>query len=175
MSKYTPTAPETDDLQKLLDAATPGPWVAEEKTGPASEWARSNLGVWSEHRLTLSTTADDGDDPMDDAWLCGIWGQLSEDDFANARLIALAPTLAADLIALRAEVATLRASDARMREALNPSGDTKAAYMGEFSVPLPDTDEDGNEVMRQINVPWTTIKQIMAAISARAALQGETK
>ena len=80
-----------------------------------------------------------------------------------------------ELIALRAEVATLRASDARMREALNPSGDTKAAYMGEFSVPLPDTDEDGNEVMRQINVPWTTIKQIMAAISARAALHGETK
>ena len=108
MSKYTPTAPETDDLQKLLDAATPGPWVAEEKTGPASEWARSNLGVWSEHRLTLSTTADDGDDPMDDAWLCGIWGQLSEDDFANARLIALAPDLARRVIAAEKLAEALR-------------------------------------------------------------------
>lgn len=64
----------------------------------------------------------------------------------------------------------------RLREALTPSAATKAEYMGEFSVPLPDRDEDGNEVMRQINVPWTTIKEIMAAIRARATLtQGEEK
>lgn len=60
--------------------------------------------------------------------------------------------------------------DAGLREALTPSAETKAAYMGEFRVPLPDRDEEGNEVMRHINVPWTTIKEIMAAIRARAAL-----
>jgi hypothetical protein len=56
----------------------------------------------------------------------------------------------------------------KYQEALTPSAETKAAYIGEFSVPLPDIDNDGNEVMRSINVPWTTIKQIMAAIRARA-------
>lgn len=48
----------------------------------------------------------------------------------------------------------------------------KAEYMGEFHVPLPDVDEDGNECTRRIMVPWTTIKEIMAAICARAALAG---
>lgn len=57
----------------------------------------------------------------------------------------------------------------RLRAALKPSADTKAAYMGEFHVPLSDIDEDGNEVMRRINVPWTTIKEIMAAIRDFAA------
>lgn len=57
----------------------------------------------------------------------------------------------------------------KLRSALTPSPETKAAYMGEFSVPLPDHDEDGNEVMRHINVPWTTIKEIMAAIRNHAA------
>ena len=55
-----------------------------------------------------------------------------------------------------------------MREALEPSGDTKAAYMGEFVFSLPETDEDGEEHMRRTYVPWTTIKEIMAAIHARA-------
>jgi len=62
------------------------------------------------------------------------------------------------------------AHEKALREALTPSAETKAAYMGEFSVSLPDWDEDGNEIMRRINVPWTTIKEIMAAISSRAAL-----
>lgn len=68
----------------------------------------------------------------------------------------------------------LIASDAmteivRLREALTPSPETKAAYMGEFSVPLPESDGNGGEHIRRINVPWVTIKEIMAAIRARAA------
>ena len=54
-----------------------------------------------------------------------------------------------------------RTAAARMREALEPSGDTKAAYLGEFSF------HDG---LKKRVVPWTTIKEIMAAIRARAAL-----
>lgn len=56
----------------------------------------------------------------------------------------------------------------RLREALTPSGETKAAYMGEFLIGLPDVDENGIEYTRKINVPWTTIKEIMAAIRERA-------
>jgi hypothetical protein len=53
-----------------------------------------------------------------------------------------------------------------MREALTPSGDTKAAYSGEFKFKSP-----GGRM--QYTIPWETIKEIMAAISARAALSFE--
>lgn len=56
----------------------------------------------------------------------------------------------------------------KYREALTPSAETKAAYIGEFSMRFPEYDEHGNEVMRSINVPWTTIKEIMTAIRSRA-------
>ena len=74
-----------------------------------------------------------------------------------------------------AKVDALEAENARLREALEPSGDTKAAYMGEFSFQItevysdPDTDEH-IERQRKIYVPWTTIKEIMSAIAARAIL-----
>jgi len=58
----------------------------------------------------------------------------------------------------------------RLIEALTPSAETKAAYIGEFSFSIPDSDEDGEEAMRSITVPWTTVKQIMAAIRKRAAI-----
>lgn len=59
----------------------------------------------------------------------------------------------------------------RLREALTPSAETKTAYMGEFAIPVPMLDDDGGEVIATFNVPWVTIKQIMAAIRARAALR----
>lgn len=59
--------------------------------------------------------------------------------------------------------------EARLREALKPSAETKAAYSGEFTFSISDHDEDGNEVGRIVPVPWDTIKQIMAAIRARTA------
>lgn len=60
-----------------------------------------------------------------------------------------------------------------MIEALTPSGDTKAAYHGEFKfdVLFPSLDEDDDEpVPHPVMVPWETVKEIMAAISAPAAL-----
>jgi len=71
-----------------------------------------------------------------------------------------------DMLAFKARIAQLEA-------ALTPSAETKAAYMGEFRIPFHTVDEDGNEVMIYPNVPWTTIKEIMAAIRARAALGEE--
>lgn len=63
---------------------------------------------------------------------------------------------------------------AKAVEALTPSGETKAAYIGEFSFMIDEvvTSDDGDEVenRREVTVPWTTVKEIMAAIRARAAL-----
>ncbi|OHE63869.1 MAG: hypothetical protein A2001_01525 [Treponema sp. GWC1_61_84] len=67
-------------------------------------------------------------------------------------------------------LADLETQVERMREALTPSEHTKYAYIGEFSFPVHQLDEDGNEVTTMQAVPWTTVKEIMAAIRNRAAL-----
>ncbi len=58
----------------------------------------------------------------------------------------------------------------RLLEALTPSADTKAEYMGEFSFTVGHYDEEGDEVFAKTYVPWTTIKEIMKAIRNRAYL-----
>ena len=70
----------------------------------------------------------------------------------------------------RARAERAEAEAEKLREALAPSGDTKAEYMGEFSFGFPVIDENGNDAWQIVYVPWTTIKEIMAAIRARAAL-----
>lgn len=72
--------------------------------------------------------------------------------------------------AMEKEIESTRAKLERVVEALTPSVDTKSAYMGNFQFNLPDHNEDGHEVMCKVNVPWITIKEIMAAIRKRAAL-----
>ena len=73
-------------------------------------------------------------------------------------------------------LAALEASGiAELTEALAPSGDTKAAYMGEFSFSITDTafDDEAEEFIerqRKVYVPWDTIKEIMAAIRERAKI-----
>jgi hypothetical protein len=79
--------------------------------------------------------------------------------------------------AVVAELLTARAKLAKYEEAVKPSGDTKAAYIGEFTFPLeqwdPNAGEDGEGelVLEDVTVPWTTVKEIMAAIKARALTQ----
>lgn len=75
---------------------------------------------------------------------------------------------------LRAEIARLRqeleeATKQRdaLLEALTPSGDTKSAYIGDFSWVEVCDDAD---YQKTFIVPWTTIKDIMEAIRARAFL-----
>lgn len=71
-----------------------------------------------------------------------------------------------ELIAQRAE---LLEENTRLREALTPSADTKAAYIGEVKFTASTGfDEDGCEVWQDITVPWTTTKDIMAMIISRA-------
>ena len=57
---------------------------------------------------------------------------------------------------------------AAIKEALTPSGATKCSYHGEFSFESIYFDEEGNELIENIFVPWTTIKEIMKAIRDRA-------
>ena len=73
-----------------------------------------------------------------------------------------------------AYVRALEAERKALREALTPSADTKAAYMGEFSIDvhlrnLRTREEDH----RSIEVPWTTVKEIMRAIIDRAGVYDE--
>lgn len=60
----------------------------------------------------------------------------------------------------------------RLREALTPSAETKAAYIGEFQFSFASMGVDENdepyEYERTVTVPWTTIKDIMEAILERA-------
>lgn len=69
-------------------------------------------------------------------------------------------------------LATVEAENTKLRKALAPSAETKAAYMGEFSFEIEEFDEDCELRTRKVEVPWTTIKEIMAAIS-RQALAGK--
>lgn len=73
-------------------------------------------------------------------------------------------------------ITQLQAKVERLEDALEPSGETKAAYHGEFSFTIMDPvfdegDETFTECPRQVYVPWTTVKEIMAAIRAYAARQ----
>ncbi len=49
-------------------------------------------------------------------------------------------------------------------EALTPSGATKGAYIGGFTFGV----VNGDDQRMVVSVPWTTIKEIMKAIRARA-------
>lgn len=66
--------------------------------------------------------------------------------------------------ALEAQEAQIKALEA----ALRPSAETKAAYIGEFSftVSATEVDENGDpyECQNTVTVPWTTTKEIMAAV-----------
>ncbi len=53
-------------------------------------------------------------------------------------------------------------------EALTPSAETKAAYIGEFKFDLEVAHDPETWETMKVDVPWTTIKEIMSAIRARA-------
>ena len=61
----------------------------------------------------------------------------------------------------------------RLQTALTPSGTTKQAYIGEFKFTISESDPDGDEFLRTMIVPWTTIKEIMRAIRKEAQHGGE--
>jgi hypothetical protein len=102
----------------------------------------------------------------------------SHDSYRGVMLPAMGATTCAEL---REELVALTEALKLLDEALEPSAATKAAYIGEFyetiTVANPDFDEGDDSddaepefIEQRIMVSWDTIKQIMAAIRARAAL-----
>lgn len=86
-----------------------------------------------------------------------------------------------EIEALRRELAQARAENVRLIavpkagpsildfiNALTPSNETKRYLIGEFRFEITVTDEDGDEVQQGVEVPWPTIKDVMAAIFAYA-------
>ena len=96
-------------LRRLHEAATEGPWATENK-GPKSDWGIvASIGIWAQSRwdAAYELNPDDVDEADDACWIAGIWGEISDEEKANAALIELAPDLAA---AVLAHPAALRAA-----------------------------------------------------------------
>lgn len=105
--------------------------------------------------LTAAVAQVKGWTPKDETW------EFSDFRPENGRMpIAMAKTVATILNAVAFRELVPAADVQGLVEALTPSGDTKAAYMGEIKDP---------ETKRLVS--WTAIKMIMAMISARAAIK----
>ena len=76
-----------------------------------------------------------------------------------------------ELKTLRESNRLLRAAVERWEKATTPSADTKAAYMGEFQFEQRYAKDGGGPAL--IVVPWTTIKEILAAIRDGAGVDKE--
>ena len=136
---------------------TPGPWL--HKNGEVFIDTRQQ--VCCGHGTVSGECCGNPD-------VTGDYYKIADTSPQNGPLIALAPEMADEIVRLRAEVEGLQ-------EALTPSGATKAAYIGEFHFTDSYIGEDGNDVDRKVAVPWTTVKEIMVAIRARAALTAQEK
>ena len=108
-------------LRRLHEAATEGPWATENK-GPKSDWGIvASIGIWAQSRwdAAYELNPDDVDEADDACWIAGIWGEISDEEKANAALIELAPDLAAAVLdhpaALRA--AMIRGYEVALEEA----------------------------------------------------------
>lgn len=80
-------------------------------------------------------------------------------EFSAKRRLQLFREMRAERDRLAVELAAAQQREAALVDALTPSGDTKAAYMGEIKDP---------DTKRMVS--WTAIKMVMAMVSARAAL-----
>jgi hypothetical protein len=164
---------DLDDLESKAKAATPGPWNVfvcddgKQWTGwPLCISATNVLNSNGDERVIVRTG---GFYPYE-------WDHGTSQDEANANAAHIAAANPATMLALIARIRELEAEKARLVEALTPSGDTKAAYHGEFSFSV--TSHFWNDVVEEWEthaqntlVPWTTVKEIMAAIRARAAIE----
>jgi len=103
---------------------TPGPWAHESKKGPHNvEGTVSSMGIFSVSKFNDFMEEEDANecDAIDASWVCGIWGEISDEDEANARLIAAAPDLLAEL--------DVRVGDLVMLRRAIEEGDQKAELL----------------------------------------------
>jgi hypothetical protein len=128
---------DLDKLMELAEKATPGPW-----------YDRSDGAVGC-GCITEEQDQETGQRYLVD---CQHWVGMAHAPADAAFIAACSPD------AIRELVGRCK----RYEEALTPSGDTKAAYHGEFL--MDDPQDSGRDIM----VSWTCIKDIMKAIAARA-------
>jgi hypothetical protein len=143
----------------------------EDETAPYKTWAEIALDYSEEIQVRIAVESERD---RERAARVEAERELSHVDAVLARRPALdKPTRTANIkhaIATAARADAAERERATLLEALTPSGATKAAYLGEFTFNVVDSiDEDGNERRQDVAVPWTTIKDIMAAIQKRAA------
>jgi len=155
------TDEQVEEILEGCEGVTPGPWFDE---NPGDD-------------VTLGWVNDS--DPLNDGGsLATTWAAgrpVGEGKINAAHIARLDPqtvsSLATELLALRKRVGELEG-------ALTPTAETKAAYIGEFTIAVErivneddepvDDGADAPDPYDHIQVPWTTIKQIMAAIRAFA-------
>lgn len=94
---------QTDEIEKLLAEATPGPW----------EWVDAHSGGYHHLiRWVAGETFPNGDQRYEmvhsDGSACGEYGADIDVDGADARLIAMAPDLAAEVVRLRNALEKIR-------------------------------------------------------------------
>lgn len=102
-----------------------------------------------------------------------LWTEIREallKDFPGLDIPMEAPAALAKVVVTNADYMTELTGQpgAKFLEALTPSAGTRDAYMQKFRVPFPVEGENGEDDMRQVNVPWTVIQEVMAAIKDRA-------
>ena len=146
---------DLDKLEALAKAATPGPW--NDSGGSIDDF--------------------DAECTMRIEWIANGIPKDGEKDAINANYRSDAAFIAAanpaSILDLIASARRDEEEIERLKEALTPSGATKAAYHGEFKFTQYGRDDDGDDYSYETYVPWTTVKEIMAAIRARAAHTGE--
>jgi hypothetical protein len=132
------------DMRAALRIASP--WVREQAQAKIDEWERKY------HKICI------GADP---------------NASADAKEFRAATERACDdaIVRYKHEARTAREQAiAPFIAALTPSADTKRAYVGEFSFAVVSIGSDGDEITTRLDVPWTTIKEIMKAICDRALI-----
>ena len=160
---------DLNKLRELAEAATPGPWhhcqpfmvvpaqktvhgtVPAERVDYVSTWP--DRGTPPGHRVVVPMPPE-----------CG-------PGVRSADMAFIAAANPAKVLSLLAENEKLRTREADLIEALTPSADTKAAYIGEikFSV-CQGMDDDGCEIWGDVTIPWDATKATMAMIAKYAAL-----
>lgn len=147
------SAAAAEELGRLLAEATPGPWRHYKANQLRAGFSKFQIDeVQAAGKAVIAWGGFDAA------------GTSKSKRRANARLIVAAVNALPGLLAERAALV----------EALTPSGETKAHYSGEFFFEVDHYDEESQEVLsRRVTVPWTTVKEIMSAIRARALVGGQ--
>lgn len=143
----------------LIDGTIPGPWFL------------SDAGA-------IVRAPDGENDPWLVAEMCGCCGHGTDTSDANARLIAAAPTLAADTLRLLDEIERLTAENARCRDAVMPFDDAlcdlsamliEAGFWPEMAEEVL-TDKEGTTADYQASARNVVEGARIAIDAARAAL-----